>query len=80
MRDGRDRVVGIVEHGDASPSQRQVREINGGVYVFDSGLLAEALPHVEPSNVQGEYYLTDVIEILSSPGSMCSCALASTKH
>ena len=68
MRDGWDRVVGIVEHEDAGASQRQIREINGGVYVFDSGLLAEALPQVEPNNVQGEYYLTDVIEILGTAG------------
>lgn len=68
MRDGWDRVVGIVEHVDASASQRQIREINGGVYVFSSGLLAEALPKVEPNNAQGEYYLTDVIEILGSGG------------
>jgi bifunctional UDP-N-acetylglucosamine pyrophosphorylase / glucosamine-1-phosphate N-acetyltransferase len=68
LRDGWDRVVGIVEHGDASAAQRQVKEVNGGVYVFDSSLLAEALPDVQPNNVQGEYYLTDVIEILGSAG------------
>ncbi len=68
MRDGWDRVVGIVEHVDASESQRRIREINGGVYVFDSGLLAEALPKVGLNNIQGEYYLTDVIEILGSEG------------
>jgi len=68
MRDGWDRVVGIVEHVDASASQRQIREINGGVYVFNSGLLAEALPKVGLNNIQGEYYLTDVIEILGSEG------------
>lgn len=67
-RDGWDRVVGIVEHVDASASQRQIREINGGVYVFNSRLLAEALPKIEPNNVLGEYYLTDAIEILGSSG------------
>ncbi|NIA25750.1 MAG: UDP-N-acetylglucosamine diphosphorylase/glucosamine-1-phosphate N-acetyltransferase [Gammaproteobacteria bacterium] len=68
LRDGWDRVVGIVEHGDASPSQRGINEINGGVYVFNGSLLADALPRVEPNNVQGEYYLTDVIEILAEEG------------
>jgi len=68
LRDGWDRVVGIVEHGDASASQRRIREINGGVYVFNGALLAGALPTVEPNNVQGEYYLTDVIEILAEEG------------
>jgi bifunctional UDP-N-acetylglucosamine pyrophosphorylase/glucosamine-1-phosphate N-acetyltransferase len=68
LRDGWDRVVGIVEHGDASAAQRQIKEINGGVYVFDCSLLTEALPGVQPNNVQGEYYLTDVIEILGGAG------------
>ncbi len=68
LRDGWDRVVGIVEHGDASSSQRRINEINGGVYVFNGALLASALPRVEPNNVQGEYYLTDVIEILADEG------------
>jgi bifunctional UDP-N-acetylglucosamine pyrophosphorylase / glucosamine-1-phosphate N-acetyltransferase len=67
-RDGWDRVVGIIEHVDASPSQRQIKEVNGGVYVFNAGLLAEALPKVQPNNVQSEYYLTDVIEILGRAG------------
>lgn len=65
LRDGWDRVVGIVEHGDASASQRRINEVNGGVYVFNGALLSDALPRVEPNNVQGEYYLTDVIEILA---------------
>jgi len=68
MRDGWDKVVGIVEHVDAGASQRRINEINGGVYVFSSELLAEALPKVEPNNVLGEYYLTDVIEILGASG------------
>jgi len=67
-RDGWDRVVGIVEHVDASPSQRAIKEINGGVYVFDAGLLADALPKVQPNNAQNEYYLTDVIQILGEAG------------
>jgi UDP-N-acetylglucosamine pyrophosphorylase len=55
-------VVGIVEHKDASEEQRRIREINSGIYVFDSRRLFQGLEHITPTNVQKEYYLTDVFE------------------
>ncbi|WP_035054726.1 bifunctional UDP-N-acetylglucosamine diphosphorylase/glucosamine-1-phosphate N-acetyltransferase GlmU [Carnobacterium pleistocenium] len=54
----------IVEQKDASPEELQVQEINTGTYCFDNRLLFEALKQVGNDNVQGEYYLPDVIEIL----------------
>ncbi len=56
----------IVEQKDATDEERQVREINSGIYCFESEDLFEALKRVEPKNQQGEYYLTDVAEILLS--------------
>ncbi len=53
-------VLGIVEHKDASVEQRSIREINTGIYVFDREHLFAGLKHITPSNVQNEYYLTDV--------------------
>lgn len=53
-------VEGIVEHKDAAPEQLEIREINSGIYVFDSQLLLESLKHITPTNAQKEYYLTDV--------------------
>ncbi len=53
-------VLGIVEHKDADEEQREIREINSGIYVFDAKLLFESLNHITPTNAQGEYYLTDV--------------------
>ncbi|MBX2991858.1 MAG: NTP transferase domain-containing protein [Bacteroidetes bacterium] len=53
-------VFGIVEHKDATPEQREIREINSGIYVFDAKLLFESLKHITPTNAQKEYYLTDV--------------------
>ncbi|MFN3134859.1 MAG: sugar phosphate nucleotidyltransferase [Candidatus Kryptonium sp.] len=50
----------IVEHKDATEEERKVREINSGIYVFQKNYLFEALKHITPNNVQGEYYLTDV--------------------
>lgn len=54
----------IVEQKDASPEEQQVKEINTGTYCFDNEALFEALKLVSNDNVQGEYYLPDVIEIL----------------
>lgn len=55
-------VVGIVEHRDATPEQREIREINTGIYVFDKEQLFEGLQHISNTNVQNEYYLTDVFQ------------------
>lgn len=58
----------IVEHKDASESEREVKEINTGTYCFDNQALFAALKNVSNENVQGEYYLPDVIEILKNAG------------
>lgn len=64
VRDGSGAVKRIVEHKDATSKEREIKEINTGTYCFDNRLLFDALKHVGNSNVQGEYYLPDVIEIL----------------
>lgn len=58
----------IVEQRDATDEQRKIREINAGIYCFDSGKLLAALDRVKPTNKQGEFYLTDVAEILLKQG------------
>jgi bifunctional UDP-N-acetylglucosamine pyrophosphorylase/glucosamine-1-phosphate N-acetyltransferase len=62
----------IVEHKDASESERAVREINTGTYCFDNQSLFDALSKVSNDNVQGEYYLPDVVEILQKAGETVS--------
>lgn len=54
----------IVEHKDASEEERLVDEINTGTYCFDNKTLFKALKQISNDNAQGEYYLTDVIEII----------------
>ncbi|HKG60723.1 MAG TPA: bifunctional UDP-N-acetylglucosamine diphosphorylase/glucosamine-1-phosphate N-acetyltransferase GlmU [Pyrinomonadaceae bacterium] len=54
----------IVEQRDATEEERQVKEINSGIYCFEAKALFDALRKVEPKNDQGEYYLTDVAEII----------------
>src|ERR1043165_4833576 len=58
----------IVEQKDATEEERQVREINSGIYCFETADLFAALRRVEPKNQQGEYYLTDVAEIILASG------------
>ena len=58
----------IVEHKDATEAEREVREVNSGIYCFDAQALFSSLEHVTNDNVQGEYYLPDVLEILQKQG------------
>uniref|UniRef100_UPI00403F73C0 bifunctional UDP-N-acetylglucosamine diphosphorylase/glucosamine-1-phosphate N-acetyltransferase GlmU n=1 Tax=Candidatus Enterococcus willemsii TaxID=1857215 RepID=UPI00403F73C0 len=58
----------IVEQKDATPEEAQVKEINTGTYCFDNELLFDALENLNTDNAQGEYYLTDIIEILKADG------------
>ncbi|AST93980.1 UDP-N-acetylglucosamine diphosphorylase/glucosamine-1-phosphate N-acetyltransferase [Sutcliffiella cohnii] len=66
IRDNNGHVKKIVEHKDASEDELKVTEINTGTYCFDNEALFEALTNVSNDNVQGEYYLPDVIEILKN--------------
>ncbi len=61
-------VARVVEQGDATPEERAITEVNTSIYCFRRSVLAPALRRVTPDNVQGEYYLTDVIEVLRSAG------------
>ncbi|PIQ28682.1 bifunctional N-acetylglucosamine-1-phosphate uridyltransferase/glucosamine-1-phosphate acetyltransferase [bacterium (Candidatus Blackallbacteria) CG17_big_fil_post_rev_8_21_14_2_50_48_46] len=56
--------VRIVEHKDASPQELALKEINTGVYIFSWPILEKYLPKISNANAKGEYYLTDVIEML----------------
>jgi bifunctional UDP-N-acetylglucosamine pyrophosphorylase / glucosamine-1-phosphate N-acetyltransferase len=70
-RDGR--VARIVEQADASDEERQIDEVNTGIYCFRRSVLAPALRRLSPENAQGEYYLTDVIEVLHGAGYPVTC-------
>jgi len=58
----------IVEQKDASPQEQLVKEINSGIYCFQAGEAFAALKGLKAGNAQGEYYLTDVLEILKRDG------------
>ena len=76
IRGDRGGVCRIVEHKDASPEERKIREINTGIYCFEISGLFAALGQVAPVNSQGEYYLTDVIEMYVREGKKVNAMLS----
>jgi bifunctional UDP-N-acetylglucosamine pyrophosphorylase / glucosamine-1-phosphate N-acetyltransferase len=68
VRDESGRLSHIVEHKDATPREREIDEINSGLFCFEARDLKSALARVGRGNAQNEYYLTDVIGLLSSDG------------
>jgi len=63
LRDQAGRVARIVEHKDASPSERAVREVNAGFYALSAPRLAGWLKRITNRNAQKEYYLTDIVAL-----------------
>jgi bifunctional UDP-N-acetylglucosamine pyrophosphorylase/glucosamine-1-phosphate N-acetyltransferase len=68
VRDGAGRLEQIVENADADEAQREVREVNSSIYVFQTDKLWPALDRIEPVNAQGELYLTDAVRLLVEDG------------
>lgn len=72
VRNENGHVEKIVEHKDANEKELAIKEINTGTYCFDNKALFASLSKVSNDNVQGEYYLPDVIEILKNEGHIVS--------
>ena len=62
------KIQAIVEHKDASAAQRQIQEINTGIYCVSNAKLHEWLPKLSNNNAQGEYYLTDIVAMAIADG------------
>lgn len=71
-----DRFNGIVEEKDATPEQRQLREVCVSVYAFDAVALRDALPRLTNDNAQGEFYLTDVPLLMAQ----ADCGVKTVKY
>lgn len=66
-----ERVAGIIEWADASDEEREIREINAGIYVVDTPFLRAELEQLcsrPPDTAQGEYYLTDLVAVAAEDG------------
>jgi len=68
VRDDGQRVARIVEERDATSGERSIREINSGIYAFAVEGLFDAVRRIATTNAQGEYYLPDLVTILSGRG------------
>lgn len=68
VRDDLGQFESIVEQKDATDEEKSIREINSGIYCFDTKKLFETLSHVKNHNAQGEYYLTDVPSLMRQSG------------
>jgi len=68
LRDESGNVRAIVEQKAATPEQLAIREINSGIYCFRAELLWEHIAELQPNPASGEWYLTDLVEILRSHG------------
>ena len=75
VRDEREGFLRIVEQKDATDDEKQIREVNSGIYCFNTKKLFTALQRVRPDNRQGEYYLTDVPAIMQADGGQVSLYL-----
>lgn len=68
VRDEAGKFARIVEHKDATAQQRQIQEINTGIYCFDGDALQQALGRIQNDNAQGEYYLPDALALILADG------------
>ncbi len=68
IKDRNNRVLKIVEEKDATSEEKQINEVNSGIYIFYAPSLKNVIDKLENKNAQGEYYLTDVVDLLSKEG------------
>jgi len=68
VRDRDGAVEAIVEHKDLAPEQHELTEVNTGTYCFDAAVLFAHLDRLTTQNAQGEYYLTDMVQVFNDEG------------
>ena len=64
LRNGKNRISGIIEQTDATKAQQRIKEINVGAYYGSKKIILTALREIKPQNKQGELYLTDIVKNL----------------
>lgn len=67
-RDTSGNITAIVEQKDASAAEKNIQEINSGIYCVDNALLHQYLPKLSNNNAQQEYYLTDIVKMAVADG------------
>jgi bifunctional UDP-N-acetylglucosamine pyrophosphorylase/glucosamine-1-phosphate N-acetyltransferase len=80
IRDAEGHVTKIVEFKDCSEEEKNVHEINTGIYAFDNEKLFEALKELKNDNAQKEYYITDLVEIFRNKGWKAAAVIAEDEN
>lgn len=80
LRDQTGRVLGIIEHKDATEAQHEIKEINSGIIIAPAIKLKQWLPTLNNHNAQGEYYLTDIIALAVAEGLDVSAVSANSSE
>ncbi|MDP8203600.1 MAG: sugar phosphate nucleotidyltransferase [Candidatus Tenebribacter mawsonii] len=75
IRNAKGDVQRIVEFKDATKVEKEIKEINTGIYCFDAKDLFDALQNIDNNNNQNEYYLTDTLEILNTQHKMVTSVI-----
>lgn len=75
VRDEEGNVEKIVEYKDANEKEKEIKEINTGIYAFNNESLFEGLKKLSNDNAQNEYYITDLVEILKNDGKVVKAVL-----
>mgnify|MGYP001246249728 CR=1 FL=1 len=65
IKNANQQLIKIVEHKDATEKEKEINEINSGIYIFDSKILNKIIPLIDNHNAQGEYYLTDIFNFIN---------------
>jgi bifunctional UDP-N-acetylglucosamine pyrophosphorylase/glucosamine-1-phosphate N-acetyltransferase len=74
IRDRFGNIAKITEYKDATDEEKQILEVNPGIYIFKSDWLWDHIGDIKPTNAQNEYYLTDIVEVaIQEEVSVCCC-------
>jgi bifunctional UDP-N-acetylglucosamine pyrophosphorylase / glucosamine-1-phosphate N-acetyltransferase len=71
VKSGEGRVLRIVEEKDATEEEKEITEVNSGIYCVEAGFLGAAVAGLKNDNAQGEYYLTDIVKRGTELGELC---------
>ncbi len=80
VRDESEKVVRIVEHKDATDTERLIKEVNTGILTVSKEKLAQWLERLDNNNSQGEYYLTDIIAMAVADDVKINTASPENEH
>lgn len=68
IRDEANYLAGIIEENDANKEEKEIKEINTGIYIINNKFLVPTLNKIDNKNAKNEYYLTDIVKIMKSEG------------